>query len=172
MPAKERRRMRKTWSSWCGEFSGNDQRAQQTDRFSRGDAGCGEKSRKMKGSVPRRRLKKAGRYGKAASSRRTPELRDEVEGALGLEKLEVAEDVGFDFVRLGFAVELLQVGDELGDGVFAVAAGNDFEARAVEAESAFGHQQNFLTLVFAEADAGGELRFGVGINRHRFVFSG
>ena len=80
--------------------------------------------------------------------------------------MEVAEDVGFDFVGVGFGVELLQVGDELGDGVLAVAAGDDFEAGAVEAESAFGHEKNFLALAFAEADAGGELRFGVGINGH------
>jgi hypothetical protein len=29
-----------------------------------------------------------------------------------------------------------------------------------------------LALIFAETDAGGELGFGVGINRHRFVLSG
>ena len=91
---------------------------------------------------------------------------------MSVEKFEVAEDVGFDFVWFGFGVELLQCGDKLRDGVFAVAAGDDFEAGAVESESAFGHQQNFLALVLAEADAGSELRFGVGIDGHRFVFSG
>ena len=99
-------------------------------------------------------------------------LRAKVQRALGVEKLEIAEDVGFDFVGLGFAIELLQVGDEFSDGVFAVAAGNDFEARAVEAESAFGHEQDSLALVFAEADACSELGFGIRVDRHRFDFSG
>jgi len=108
---------------------------------------------------------------------RTPEApaseggRYKIEGALGVEELEVAEDVLFDFVGIGFGVELLQFGDDLGDGVFAVAAGDDFQAGAVEAEGAFGHEENFLALVFAESDAGGELRFGVGIDGHaRILF--
>ena len=88
-----------------------------------------------------------------------------------MEELEVAEDVGFDFVGFGFGVELLEFGDELGDGVFAVAAGDDFETGAVKAEGAFGHEQNFLALVFAEADAGGELGFGIGVDGHREVDS-
>jgi hypothetical protein len=89
-----------------------------------------------------------------------------------VEELEVAEDVLFDFVGVGFGIEPLQVGDELGDGVLAVAARDDFEAGTVEAEGAFGHEENFLALIFAETDAGGELGFGVGVHRHRFVFSG
>jgi hypothetical protein len=83
-----------------------------------------------------------------------------------VEELEVAEDVLFDFVGVGFAVELLQVGDELGDGVAAVAAGNDFKAGPVETESTFWHEENFLALVFAEADTSGELGFGVGVGSH------
>ena len=72
----------------------------------------------------------------------------------------------FDFVGISFGVELLQFGDELGDGVFSVAAGDDFETGAVEAERTFRHEENFLALIFAEADAGGELRSGVGIDGH------
>ena len=56
-----------------------------------------------------------------------------------MEEFKIAEDVGFDFLRLGFGVELLQFGDELGDGAFAVATRHDLEARAVEAECAFRH---------------------------------
>jgi hypothetical protein len=89
-----------------------------------------------------------------------------VEGALVVEELQIAEDVGFDFVGLSFGVELLQLGDELGDRMLAVAAGDDFEAGAVEAQSAFGHKQDFLALVFAEADAGGELGLGVRVDGH------
>jgi hypothetical protein len=72
-----------------------------------------------------------------------------------LEELEVAEDVGFDLVRVSFGIELLQLGDELGDGVLTVSAGDDFKAWAIEAEGAFRHEQNFLALVFAEAYTGG-----------------
>jgi hypothetical protein len=83
-----------------------------------------------------------------------------------VEELEIAEDVRFDFVGVCFGVELLQFGDELRDGVPAVAAGDDFEAGAVKAEGAFGHEQDFLALVFAEADAGSKLRLRVGIEGH------
>jgi hypothetical protein len=80
-------------------------------------------------------------------------LRAKVQGAPGVEKFEIAENVLFDFVWFGFAIELLQFGDQLRDGVLAVAAGDDFKAGSVEAESAFRHQQNLLALVFAKADA-------------------
>lgn len=88
-----------------------------------------------------------------------------------MEELKIAEDVGFDFVRVGLAVELLQFGDELRDRVLAVAAEDDFEAGAVEAQGAFGHEQNFLALVFAEADTGGELWFAVEVDSHAGKFT-
>ena len=78
----------------------------------------------------------------------------------------------FDFVRFSLGVELLQFGDELGDGVFAVAAGDDFKAGAVQTKGALRHQQNLLALVFTEADAGGQLRLAVRIDAHRSAFSG
>ena len=62
-----------------------------------------------------------------------------VEGALVVEELQVAEDVRFHFGGLGFGVVLLEFGDDLLDGVVAVAALDDFEAGAVETEGAFGH---------------------------------
>jgi hypothetical protein len=83
-----------------------------------------------------------------------------------VEELQVAKDVLLDFVGVGFGVELLQVGDELGDGVLAIAAGDDFKAGAVETQGAFGHEENFLAPVLAEADAWGELRFAVGLGNH------
>lgn len=48
------------------------------------------------------------------------------------------------------------------DRVLAVAALDDFKAGADEAEGAFGHEQDALLVVFAEADARSEARFGVG----------
>jgi hypothetical protein len=80
-----------------------------------------------------------------------------------VEELEVAEDVGFDFGGLGFGVELLEFSDDLVDGVLAVAALNYFEAGAVEAQGAFGHQQDLLIVVLAQADAGGEAGAGIEI---------
>ena len=75
----------------------------------------------------------------AASSDDGQELRLKVEGALVVEELEVAENVGFDLCGLGFGVEGLEFGDDLLDRVLAVAALDDFETRAVEAEGALGH---------------------------------
>ena len=79
----------------------------------------------------------------------------EIEGALVLEELEVAENVGFDFGGLGFGVELLEFGDDLVDGVLAVAALDDFKAGAVEAEGTLGHEQDLLVVILAESDACG-----------------
>ena len=66
-------------------------------------------------------------------------LRAKVQSALRVKELEVAQDVLFDFLGRGFAVEFLQFGDKLGDGVFAVAARDNFKAGAVETEGAFRH---------------------------------
>jgi hypothetical protein len=90
----------------------------------------------------------------------------EVEGAFGVEELEVAEDVGFDFGWLGFGVQRLEFGDDLLDRVLAVAALDNFQARAVESERTFGHEQDALLIVFAEANARSEARFGVGTWSH------
>ena len=57
----------------------------------------------------------------------------------------------------------MEFGDDFGDGVLAVAALDDFEAGAVEAESAFGHEEDLLVVVLAEADAGGEAWMGIEI---------
>jgi hypothetical protein len=40
---------------------------------------------------------------------------------------------------------------------------DDFEAGAVEAEGAFGHEQDLLIVVLAEADASGEVWMGIEI---------
>jgi hypothetical protein len=80
----------------------------------------------------------------------------EIEGALVLEEFQVAEDVGFDFGGVGFGIEMLEFGNDFADGALAVAALDDFEARAVEAQGALGHEQDLLIVVLAEADAGGE----------------
>jgi hypothetical protein len=60
-------------------------------------------------------------------------LQLEVQGALFLQESKITEDVLLDFVRLGFRINLLQVRDDLVDGMLAVAALDDFEAGAVEA---------------------------------------
>ena len=87
-----------------------------------------------------------------------------IEGALIVEQFQIAENVLFDFLRIGFGIESLQVGDDFFDGVFAVAALNDFEARAVEEQGAFGHEEDaLLHAVVAEAAAGSETRTSVQI---------
>ena len=80
-----------------------------------------------------------------------------------MEELQVAEDVFLDFFGLGLGIEFLQFGDELGDGVFAVAAGDDFEAGAVEAEGTLGHEQDLLVVILAQANAGREAGAGIEI---------
>src|SRR5262249_3695688 len=72
--------------------------------------------------------------------------------------------------RLGFGVDRLEFGDDLLDGVAAVAALNDLEAGAGEAEGAFGHQQNAVLGVFAEAGARGEEGVGGGVKRRGGAF--
>ena len=90
----------------------------------------------------------------------------EVEGALVLESLKVTEDVGFDLCGLGFGVELLKFCDDLLDSVMAIAALDDFEAGAIQAEGAFRHEQHVLVVVFAEAAACSEARAGLKMDGH------
>jgi hypothetical protein len=61
---------------------------------------------------------------------------------------------------------LLQLGDDLLGGALAVAALDDLEAGAIEAQGALGHEKDALTLVFSEADARSEARFAGGFNAH------
>ncbi len=70
-----------------------------------------------------------------------------------MEELQVAEDIVRDFFGLRFRVELLKLGDDLRDGVIAVAALDDFQARPVEAKGAFGHEKDALLVRIAEANA-------------------
>jgi hypothetical protein len=42
---------------------------------------------------------------------------------------------------------------------------DDFEAGAVEAEGAFGHEEDLLVVVLAEADAGGEARMRIELGK-------
>ena len=51
---------------------------------------------------------------------------------------------------------MLEFGDDFADGAFAVATLDDFEAGAVEAKGALGHEEDLLVVVLAEADPGGE----------------
>jgi hypothetical protein len=85
-----------------------------------------------------------------------------IQGALVVEELKVAEDVGFDFFRGGFGIEFLEIGDDLRDRVIAVATLDDFQAGADKAKGAFGHEQDALIVVFAEAATGGEAGSSVG----------
>jgi hypothetical protein len=58
------------------------------------------------------------------------------------------------------------------DTISAVAAGDDFKARAAQAKGAFRHEQNALALIFAEANTGCQLRTRVWIGDHRSDLSG
>ena len=96
----------------------------------------------------------------------------EVEGTLRVEELQVAEDVLLDLFGFGFGVDLLELGDDLLNGVLAVAALDDFEARTVEAKSALGHKQDTLIVIFAEADAHSEAGPRIRIHDHAGFSSG
>ena len=95
-------------------------------------------------------------------------LQLKVESALFLQKVEIAKDVLLDLVRLGFGIDFLQVHDDLLDGVLAVAALDNLQAWAVQAQGAFRHQQDFLALVFAKPAAGGELWARIWIDTHNY----
>jgi len=82
----------------------------------------------------------------------------EVEGAFLLEEGQVAKDIGFNFVGVGFGVKLLEFRDDPLYGALTVAALDDFQTGAIEAERALRHEKDTLTLIFAEADAGSETR--------------
>src|SRR5260370_23356391 len=75
-----------------------------------------------------------------------PALQLEIESTLFLQKGEIAEDVLLDLVRRGFGINLLQIHDDLLDGVFTVAALDNLEAGAVETEGAFRHEQHALVV--------------------------
>ena len=85
-------------------------------------------------------------------------------GAIFLQERQIAQDVLLDFLWCGFGIDFLQICDDLLDSVLAVAALNDFEAWAVEGEGAFGHEQDTLLVIFAEAaawsQAGAAVQFG------------
>jgi hypothetical protein len=85
-------------------------------------------------------------------------LKFEVQGAFFLQQFHVAEDVLLDFLGLGFGVKLLQIGDDLRNGVLTVAALDNFKARTIEAKRALRHEQNFLVVAFSEAAARRESR--------------
>jgi hypothetical protein len=97
---------------------------------------------------------------KAAAQHAAP-LQLEIERALFLQKGEIAKDVLLDLLRLGFGIDLLQVQNDLLDGVLAVATLDDFEAGAVQAKGALRHEQDPLLIVFAEAAAWSEVRAAV-----------
>jgi len=73
----------------------------------------------------------------------------EIDCALVVQTRQVVEDVGLDFFWLGFRVNLLQLTDDLPHGTLAVAALDYFEAGAVKAEGAFGHQEHALLIIFS-----------------------
>ena len=89
-----------------------------------------------------------------------------------MQQLQVSQNVIFDLFGLRFGIKFLQLSDDSGDGVFAVAAGDDFEAGAAQAKRPFWHEQHFLALIFAEANAGRELRVRIRVDAHSSIFSG
>src|SRR3989442_11508907 len=100
-----------------------------------------------------------------------PALQLKVERPVFLQKGEIAKDVLFDLMWLGFGIDLLQIQNNLLDGVLAVTALDNFEAWAVEAQRAFRHLQNALLVVFAEAASGSQARAAVQFKRHLETFT-
>ena len=84
-----------------------------------------------------------------------------------MEPREVAENVFFDFLWLGLRVQLLQFGNYLPNGAFAVTTLDDFKAWAVQPERPFRHVQNArrLTLII-QAATHGKARAAVKFRRH------
>ena len=50
----------------------------------------------------------------------------EIECTVFLQESQIAQDVLLDFLWLGFGIDFLQIGDDLLDGVLAVAALDNF----------------------------------------------
>src|SRR5882762_10874318 len=84
-----------------------------------------------------------------------PALQHEIQSTFLLQKSEIAKDVLLDLVRLGFGIDLLHLHDDLLDGVLAVAALDNLEAWAIQAQGAFRHEQcTWLLILFVQAAAG------------------
>src|SRR5438445_850974 len=92
----------------------------------------------------------------------------EIESAFFLQESKVAENVLLDFLRRGFGIDLLQIRNDLLDGVPAVAALDNFQAGAVQAEGALGHQQHALLVVFAKPATRGEAWTAAQFRRHPY----
>ncbi len=92
---------------------------------------------------------------------RMPALQLEIEGTLLMQESEIAEDVLRDFLRLGFGIDFLQIHNDLLDSVLAVAALDNLEAWAVEAQRALRHEQDALLIVFAKAASWSQARAAV-----------
>jgi hypothetical protein len=97
-------------------------------------------------------------------------LRLEIQGTVLLQKSEIAEDVLLDLLWLGFGIDLLQIQDDLLDSMFAVAALDNLEAGAVQAQGAFRHEQDALLVVFPKAASRGQARAAVQFRRHGDFF--
>jgi hypothetical protein len=93
-------------------------------------------------------------------------VRFKIDGALVAQESQIAENVGFDAIWLGFCVDLLQLRNDLVHGVFSVATLDDFEAGAVEAKRALRHKQDALLIVFAKPATWREARAGILIDGH------
>src|SRR3989442_10317566 len=95
-----------------------------------------------------------------------PALQLKVERPVFLQKGEIAKDVLFDLMWLGFGIDLLQIQNNLLDGVLAVAALDNFEAWAIQAEGTFRHEQDEMLVVFAKAASRSQARAAVIFWRH------
>jgi hypothetical protein len=91
----------------------------------------------------------------------------EVERTFLLQKSEIAENILFHFLRLRLRINLLQLGNDLLNGVFAVAALDNFKTGTVQAQRALWHQQDALLIIFSETATGSEARAAVQFGRHR-----
>jgi hypothetical protein len=100
------------------------------------------------------------------------QLSSEVESALIMQQGQIAEDVRLNFLGLGLGINQLQVLDDLLYGVLAIATLDYFEARAVEPQCAFGHEQHPLIVVVTQATAGRKARMRLPVGSHTKIISG
>ena len=102
-----------------------------------------------------------------------PDASLEIEGALFLQALQIAEDILLDLLRLGLRIQFLQVRNDLLDRVASIAALDNFQAGSVEPQRAFGHQQHAGRLrLLIQATARGEPRTLSELGRHADAFKG
>lgn len=95
----------------------------------------------------------------------------EIECAVFLQQFQITQNVGFNFLGLGFGVKFLQIGDNFGNSMLAVATCNDFQAWAIQAKSTLGHEEDALVVIFTKAATWGKLGLCIRIDRHEAMIA-